>query len=153
MVQPAPAARSAASPVLPPDSTAPSVASGSIPLAAPPSPSGSISSAALPSAVAAAAPGYVPPAPLRQASPNITPEVKRALELRGGPVKMSVRVTVDTHGQVVNAQVVAPDGNATLADTLIRSAALQAARLSTFSPAKLNGKAAVGDLTIDFDFE
>ncbi len=145
-----------ATPVAPPPAPVPLQAAPLSTVApAAPAPNRDPTSLPLPSPSRSQSPdaSFVAPVPLKRANPNITPALKRAVESRGGHVRLSVRVMVDTNGKVRNAEALALDGKATFSDNLIRSAAIEAARQWTFSPGKLNGKPAAGDFTIDFVFQ
>jgi TonB family protein len=99
-------------------------------------------------------PGYAPPVAVKRATPLLTPEVKRGLEgLHGSHLRLSVQVTVDTSGNVQNAQVLASGRNSVSVDKWIRSAALDAARRWKFRPGTLHGKVVPGDVTIEFNFQ
>jgi protein TonB len=99
-------------------------------------------------------PGYSPPVAVSRATPQLTAEVKRGLEgLHGGHLRLSVQVTVDTSGNVRNAQVLTSTGNSGFGDNWIKSAALDAARRWKFRPGTLHGKVVPGDVTIEFNFQ
>ncbi len=98
-------------------------------------------------------PAYAPPVALSRTSPRISPEVKVELEgLHGAQLRLSVKVTIDKSGNVRNAVVLSSTAKSGFVDTLIRSAALDAARQWKFRPGTLHGKAIAGDVNIEFNF-
>ena len=99
-------------------------------------------------------PGYTPPIAVTRVAPHLTAEARRGLETsRGSFLKLLVRVTVDTAGNVQKAEVLPASGKSGFGDSLIRMAALDAARHWKFRPGTLHGKALQGDVTIEFDFQ
>ncbi|HSU61951.1 MAG TPA: energy transducer TonB [Bryobacteraceae bacterium] len=89
---------------------------------------------------------FIPPHPLKQVMPDIK-LAGNALALQAG--KVEVQVTVDESGRVKDARPVRKDK---AVNSLVASAAINAARQWIFQPARLHGKAIPAQHLIVFEF-
>ena len=89
---------------------------------------------------------YVPPKPVRQVQPVLPYNVKSMVISRA---RVQVRLSIDERGKVVSAIPLASDQ---ASGSLLTAAALTAARLWRFEPARRNTHAVASEFMVTFDF-
>jgi TonB family protein len=93
----------------------------------------------------------VPAVPIRRVAPALPRGVPGGTS--GAPRVISVRVMVDSAGSVQSSEVVASNPKGAFGEALLKSAALDAAKLWKFRPGQVNGKNIAAEYTIDFQFK
>lgn len=90
---------------------------------------------------------YVAAIPVRKVRPAIPARLDGLID---GPVSVTVRVHIDAAGKVVKA---IPEDTATAAQKALAPAAVQAALLCRFEPARRDGLPVASESMLSFDFE
>jgi len=119
--------------------------------APPPTAAPAIAPSASPTPVAVTTTGpstIVPPTPIRRVAPTLP----RGVPTTGAPRVISVRVMVDSAGSVQSSEVVASSPKGAFGEALLKSAALDAAKLWKFRAGQVNGKSIAAEYIIDFQF-
>jgi TonB family protein len=93
----------------------------------------------------------VPPVPIQRVPATMPRNVPTA-QTAGVPRVISVRVMVDSAGSVQSAEVTASNPKGAFGESLLKSAALDAAKKWKFQPGQVNGKSVAAEYSIDFKF-